>query len=129
MLALSSNATRARVRVRVGGQSSSSSSSRVVLRRRSASNHLRLQRLTTTVTRAEDPKKEDVGGAEADEFLGGAMGKFISGLTEFAANSPINQGKILLAKAQAGHYDEDATRAELQSIIDGSKVVMFSFTP
>ena len=69
MLALSSNATRARVRVRVGGQSSSSSSSsRVVLRRRSASNHLRLQRLTTTVTRAEDPKKEDVGGAEADEF-------------------------------------------------------------
>jgi len=84
--------------------------------------------LTTTVTRAEDPKKEDVGGAEADEFLGGAMGKFISGLTEFAANSPINQGKILLAKAQAGDYDEDATRAELQSIIDGSKVVMFSFT-
>ena len=95
MLTLSSNATRARVRVRVGGQSSSSSSSsRVVLRRRSASNHLRLQRLTTTVTRAEDPKKEDVGGAEADEFLGGAMGKFISGLTEFAANSPINQGKM-----------------------------------
>ena len=98
MLALSSNATRARVRVRVGGQcsssSSSSSSSRVVLRRRSASNHLKLQRFTTTVTRAEDPKKEDVGGAEADEFLGGAMGKFISGLTEFAANSPINQGKM-----------------------------------
>ena len=43
--------------------------------------------------RAEDPKK-DVGGAEADEFLGGAVGKFISGLTEFAANSPINQGKM-----------------------------------
>ena len=43
--------------------------------------------------RAEDPKK-DVGGAEADEFLGGAVGKFISSLTEFAANSPINQGKM-----------------------------------
>ena len=43
--------------------------------------------------RAEDPKK-DVGGAEADEFLGGAVGKFISGLTEFAANSPINQGTM-----------------------------------
>jgi len=77
--------------------------------------------------RAEDPKK-DVGGAEADEFLGGAVGKFISGLTEFAANSPINQGKIALAKAQAGDYDVEATQKELQEVIDGSKVVMFSFT-
>ena len=32
--------------------------------------------------------------SEADEFLGGAVGKFISSLTEFAANSPINQGKM-----------------------------------
>uniref|UniRef100_A0A7S3E1N2 Uncharacterized protein n=1 Tax=Chloropicon laureae TaxID=464258 RepID=A0A7S3E1N2_9CHLO len=80
------------------------------------------------LARAEGEDKKDVGGAEADEFLGGALGKFISGLTEFAANSPINQGKIALAKAQAGDYDVAATRAELQEIIDGSKVVMFSFT-
>ena len=33
-----------------------------------------------------------------------------------------------LAKAQAGDYDVEATKAELQEIIDGSKVVMFSFT-
>ena len=71
---------------------------------------------------------KDVGGKEADEFLGGVVGQFVSGLTEFAANSPLNQGKIMLAKAQAGDYDVAATQAELQGIIDGSPVVMFSFT-
>ena len=71
---------------------------------------------------------EDMGGKEADEFLGGVVGQFVSGLTEFAANSPLNQGKIMLAKAQAGDYDVAATQAELQGIIDGSPVVMFSFT-
>ncbi len=57
----------------------------------------RLGRTGTVVARAEGEDKnpsKDVGGAEADEFLGGALGKFISGLTEFAANSPINQGKM-----------------------------------
>ena len=71
---------------------------------------------------------KDVGGKEADEFLGGVVGQFVSGLTEFATNSPLNQGKIMLAKAQAGDYDVAATQAELQGIIDGSPVVMFSFT-
>jgi len=84
------------------------------------------RRFAVVTKSSQDPK--DVGGAEADEFLGGAVGKFISSLTEFAANSPINQGKIALAKAQAGDYDVEATKAELQEIIDGSKVVMFSFT-
>jgi len=85
------------------------------------------RRFAVVAKSSQDPK-DDVGGAEADEFLGGAVGKFISSLTEFAANSSINQGKIALAKAQAGDYDVEATKAELQEIIDGSKVVMFSFT-
>ncbi len=41
---------------------------------------------------------------------------------------PFARGPSALAKAQAGDYDVAATRAELQQIIDGSKVVMFSFT-
>merc|ERR1711934_825658 len=75
------------------------------------------RRFAVVTKSSQDPK--DVGGA---------VGRFISSLTEFAANSPINQGKIALAKAQAGDYDVEATKAELQEIIDGSKVVMFSFT-
>ena len=67
-------------------------------------------------------------GEEADEFLGSGFGGFVSKLTEFAANSPINQGKIALVKAQAGDYDVAATQAQLQGIIDEDKVVMFSFT-
>ena len=67
-------------------------------------------------------------GEEADEFLGSGFGGFLSKLTEFAANSPINQGKIALVKAQAGDYDAAATQAQLQGMIDGNKVVMFSFT-
>jgi len=67
-------------------------------------------------------------GEEADEFLGSGFGGFVSKLTEFAANSPINQGKVALVKAQAGDYDVAATQAQLQGIIDEDKVVMFSFT-
>uniref|UniRef100_A0A7S2WWS4 Uncharacterized protein n=1 Tax=Chloropicon primus TaxID=1764295 RepID=A0A7S2WWS4_9CHLO len=91
---------------------------------------------TTTTTTTRRPRRvlvaradpEDVGGAEADEFLGGAAGKFISGLTEFVQSSPINQGKIWLAKTQAGDYDAETTKNELQDIISSNPVVMFSFT-
>jgi len=71
-------------------------------------------------------------GEEADpageKFLASGLGSFISKLSEVAASSPINQGKIMLVKSQAGDYDVAATQARLQEIIDGDKVVMFSFT-
>ncbi len=67
-------------------------------------------------------------GKEADEFLASGIGSFVSKLSELAASSPLNQGKIMLVKATAGDYDVAATQARLQEIIDGDKVVMFSFT-
>merc|ERR1711920_787194 len=64
---------------------------------------------------------------DGSEFMNSPVGKFISSLSEFAASSPINKGKIALAKAQAGDYDVASTKKELAEIIDGSNVVMFSF--
>ena len=81
------------------------------------------QRPRRVLVARADP--EDVGGAEADEFLGGAAGKFISGLTEFVQSSPINQGKIWLAKTQAGDYDAEKTKMDLQDLISSNPVVMF----
>ena len=61
------------------------------------------------------------------EFINSPIGKFISGLSEFAASSPINKGKIALVKAQAGQYDVEAAKANLQEKIASAPVVMFSF--
>ena len=61
------------------------------------------------------------------EFMNSAIGKFISSLSEFAASSPINKGKIALVKSQAGEYDVDATKKNLQDKIASAPVVMFSF--
>ena len=61
------------------------------------------------------------------EFMNSPIGKFISSLSEFAASSPINKGKIALVKSQAGEYDVEATKRNLQEKIASAPVVMFSF--
>jgi hypothetical protein len=42
-------------------------------------------------------------------------------------NSPLNQGKKALAKAQAGDYDAAATRAKIEQMIKDNKVMVFSW--
>jgi hypothetical protein len=42
-------------------------------------------------------------------------------------NSPLNQGKKALAKAQAGDYDAAATRAKIEQYIKDNKVMVFSW--
>lgn len=53
---------------------------------------------------------------------------FINGLTVAIKNSPLNQGKIQLAIAQAGNYDVEATKAALDKYIAENDVVVFSWT-
>lgn len=53
---------------------------------------------------------------------------FINKVTVALSNSPINQGKIWLAKQQAGDYDEAAYEAKLLQLIEETPVLMFSFT-
>jgi glutaredoxin 3 len=52
----------------------------------------------------------------------------INSLTVALKNSPINQGKKALAKAQAGSYDAQATRAKIENLITDNKVLVFSWT-
>jgi len=39
-------------------------------------------------------------------------------------NSPLNQGKKALAKAQAGDYDQAAVRAKIEGLLKDNKVIM-----
>eukprot|EP00775_Hariotina_reticulata_P004876 gene4876-5121_t len=43
-------------------------------------------------------------------------------------NSPLNQGKKALAKAQAGDYDQAAVRAKIEGMINDNKVMVFSWS-
>ena len=52
---------------------------------------------------------------------------FIDRLTQFIANSPINEGKKMLAKAQAGEYDEERVKEKLRSFIADNDIAMLSF--
>jgi uncharacterized protein (DUF1778 family) len=49
-------------------------------------------------------------------------------LTEFMANSPINQAKKWIARQQAGEYDSAAMQAMIDASIAENKVVVFSFS-
>jgi len=67
------------------------------------------------------PVRADLkNSAEADTFL--------NRLTEFMANSPLNQGKKMLAKAIAGNYDEAQVTAEVDGLIANNPVMLFSFS-
>ena len=46
----------------------------------------------------------------------------INSLSVALKNSPVNQGKKALAKAQAGAYDEAATRAKIEQYIKDNSV-------
>jgi hypothetical protein len=46
----------------------------------------------------------------------------INSLTVALKNSPVNEGKKALAKAQAGQYDEAATRAKVEQYIADNPV-------
>lgn len=52
----------------------------------------------------------------------------INSLTVALKNSPLNQGKKALAKAQAGDYDAAATRAKIEQYIKDNKVMVFSWS-
>eukprot|EP00242_Pyramimonas_sp_CCMP2087_P004663 CAMPEP_0198210132 /NCGR_PEP_ID=MMETSP1445-20131203/19617_1 /TAXON_ID=36898 /ORGANISM="Pyramimonas sp., Strain CCMP2087" /LENGTH=194 /DNA_ID=CAMNT_0043884111 /DNA_START=108 /DNA_END=692 /DNA_ORIENTATION=+ len=49
-------------------------------------------------------------------------------LTEFMANSPINQAKKWVARQQSGEYDSAAMQAMIDATIAENKVVVFSFS-
>eukprot|EP00879_Flechtneria_rotunda_P001282 GHRR01001431.1.p1 GENE.GHRR01001431.1~~GHRR01001431.1.p1 ORF type:complete len:186 (+),score=56.03 GHRR01001431.1:96-653(+) len=49
-------------------------------------------------------------------------------LTVALKNSPINEGKKALAKAQAGDYDNAAVRAKVEQYINDNKVMVFSWS-
>ena len=59
--------------------------------------------------------------------VGNPFVKAINSFQEAVQNSPAAAFKKNLAKAQAGSYDEAATRAELNALI-AEPAVMFSFT-
>jgi hypothetical protein len=63
----------------------------------------------------------------SDDPIGNPFVKAINSLQEAVQNSPAAAFKKNLAKAQAGSYDEAATRAELNALI-AEPAVMFSFT-
>mmetsp|Transcript_8235 Transcript_8235/g.28894 ORF Transcript_8235/g.28894 Transcript_8235/m.28894 type:complete len:187 (+) Transcript_8235:50-610(+) len=53
----------------------------------------------------------------------------INSLSVAITNSPVNKLKLWVARQQAGAgYDEAATAARVQSLVDGDDVVMFSFS-
>ncbi|WIA15661.1 hypothetical protein OEZ85_002287 [Tetradesmus obliquus] len=52
----------------------------------------------------------------------------INWLTVALKNSPINEGKKALAKAQAGEYDEKAVRGKIEGLIKDNKVMVFSWS-
>lgn len=47
---------------------------------------------------------------------------FVNAITVAVKNSPLNAGKLALAKAQAGQYDEAAVKAKIQSLIKDNPV-------
>lgn len=53
---------------------------------------------------------------------------FLSKMTAFLTQSPANAIKKQLANLQAGSYDQDAVKAEVQQAIDDNKVVVFSWS-
>lgn len=56
------------------------------------------------------------------------MEKMINGLTVAIQSSPLAQGKVRLAIAQAGEYDEEAVKARMERYISENKVMVFSFS-
>mmetsp|Transcript_38469 Transcript_38469/g.46422 ORF Transcript_38469/g.46422 Transcript_38469/m.46422 type:complete len:206 (-) Transcript_38469:858-1475(-) len=58
--------------------------------------------------------------AEADTFL--------NKVTEFMANSPVNQAKKWLAQQQAGEYDSERISSEIDTYISDNKVMIFSYS-
>jgi hypothetical protein len=47
---------------------------------------------------------------------------FVNAITVAVKNSPLNAGKLALAKAQAGQYDEAAVKAKIQNLIKDNPV-------
>eukprot|EP00873_Tetraselmis_striata_P016726 jgi/Tetstr1/436990/TSEL_025762.t1 len=65
---------------------------------------------------------------EADTFLASPGGKFVSWLGNTITASPLNEGKVRLARLQAGGYDPALARAKMEGLIASEKVVVFSFS-
>mmetsp|Transcript_5435 Transcript_5435/g.16083 ORF Transcript_5435/g.16083 Transcript_5435/m.16083 type:complete len:147 (-) Transcript_5435:142-582(-) len=56
------------------------------------------------------------------------LGRAVGALAKFASESPLNDGKLWLAKMQAGEYDKGTVRAKVDSLIQDNPVVVFSFS-
>lgn len=81
-------------------------------------------RATVSSSSEESPRPP----SEADSFLASPGGKFISWLGNSVTASPLNEGKIRLAKLQARGYDPALARAKMETLIGSEKVVVFSFS-
>ena len=53
---------------------------------------------------------------------------WVNALGNALTKSPLNEGKKAVVKALAGSYDEAATRAKLDSMVEENSVLMLSFT-
>jgi glutaredoxin 3 len=49
------------------------------------------------------------------------------GIQSLLSNSPLNDAKKALVKSLAGDYDEEATKAKLETLVDKNPVLMLSF--
>jgi len=63
-----------------------------------------------------------------EDPTGSPLIQAINSLQEALQNSPVAKFKAGLAKLQAGNYDVEATRAELNRLIAEEPVLMLSFT-
>jgi glutaredoxin 3 len=62
--------------------------------------------------------------SKEDDSLGQRL---INAVTVALTNSPINEGKKALAKAQAGEYDGAAWEAKIKAEIEGTPVLVYSW--
>ena len=72
---------------------------------------------TRTVRASASDKAEDTPLSE----------KIINAVTVALTNSPVNEGKKLLAKAQAGDYDAAAWKAKIEAEIAATPVIVYSW--
>ena len=54
--------------------------------------------------------------------------RLINAVTVALTNSPVNEGKKALAKAQAGDYDAAAWEAKIKAEVDANQVLVYSWS-
>ncbi|CAE8610198.1 unnamed protein product [Polarella glacialis] len=83
------------------------------------------RRATSSRMQLQASSQED---DERLDFIKSPAGQAITWLAKALADSPLNDGKIWMAKMQAGEYDEMAVQKELDGLLSDNKVMMFSIS-